>query len=189
MARSSAPAASDRLAPKRCATPPATRQRPRPDGEISGGEVSCCLPNHVQNECRAAASIGPHQPSPIFSEYTPADGMSAAAKTGTSARPCRQLCYQVISGQLTWERGAMSVLARSGANPCPVGCRLSGPTPDSLCSLRVLSLMTLRRRTQRTSGSFRRGSICLARMTRFRSRHPAARSSRTWLVEATWSLP
>src|SRR4029450_13501745 len=93
--------------------------------------------------------IGPHQPSPIFSKYPPADGTNAAAKTGTAARPCRQLCYQVISGQLTCERGAMSVLARSGANPCPVGCRLSGATPDSLCSLRVLSLMTLSRRTQR----------------------------------------
>ena len=32
--------ASDRLAPKRDATPPAARQRSRPDAEIVGGEVS-----------------------------------------------------------------------------------------------------------------------------------------------------
>src|SRR5262245_64202993 len=30
----------DRFAPARCATPPATRQRPRPDAENFGGEVS-----------------------------------------------------------------------------------------------------------------------------------------------------
>ena len=36
-----APAATDRLAPKRRATRPAARQRPRPDAEIVfGGEVS-----------------------------------------------------------------------------------------------------------------------------------------------------
>ena len=39
-ARSSAPAASDRLAPSRRATRPAARQRPRPDAEIVGGKVS-----------------------------------------------------------------------------------------------------------------------------------------------------
>ena len=36
----SAPAATDRLAPAPCATRPAARQRPRPDAEIVGGEVS-----------------------------------------------------------------------------------------------------------------------------------------------------
>ena len=35
-----APAATDRLAPSRCARRPAARQRPRPDAEICGGEVS-----------------------------------------------------------------------------------------------------------------------------------------------------
>src|SRR6516225_7741580 len=35
-----APAATDRLAPTRNATPPAARQRPRPDAENFGGEVS-----------------------------------------------------------------------------------------------------------------------------------------------------
>jgi hypothetical protein len=35
-----APAAWDRLAPLRDATPPGARQRPRPDAEIVGGEVS-----------------------------------------------------------------------------------------------------------------------------------------------------
>src|SRR6516162_3571847 len=38
--RSPAPDASDRPAPKRCATQPAARQRRRPDAEIVGGEVS-----------------------------------------------------------------------------------------------------------------------------------------------------
>src|SRR5262245_53700364 len=38
--RSCAPAASDRLAPKRSARRPAARQRPRPDAEKFGGEVS-----------------------------------------------------------------------------------------------------------------------------------------------------
>ena len=39
--RSSVPAAMDRLAPKRSATGPAARQRPRPDAElVYGGEVS-----------------------------------------------------------------------------------------------------------------------------------------------------
>jgi hypothetical protein len=33
-------AATDRLAPTRCAIQPAARQRPRSDAEISGGEVS-----------------------------------------------------------------------------------------------------------------------------------------------------
>src|SRR5262245_38654933 len=36
----SAPAASDRLAPKRCLADPAARQRPQPDAENLGGEVS-----------------------------------------------------------------------------------------------------------------------------------------------------
>src|SRR5947199_4851185 len=39
VARSDAPAATDRLAPARCATPPAGRQRPRPDARICGGRV------------------------------------------------------------------------------------------------------------------------------------------------------
>ena len=38
--RSSAPAATDRFAPSRCATRPGARQRPRPDAKIYGGEVS-----------------------------------------------------------------------------------------------------------------------------------------------------
>src|SRR5262249_516845 len=38
--RSSAPAATDRLAPARCARAPAARQRLLPDAEIVGGEVS-----------------------------------------------------------------------------------------------------------------------------------------------------
>src|SRR6516225_5590260 len=38
--RSDAPAASGRLAPKRSATQPAARPRPRPDARICGGEVS-----------------------------------------------------------------------------------------------------------------------------------------------------
>src|SRR6516164_5614469 len=40
MARSRAPAASDRLAPARCATRPEARQRPLRDARIVGGEVS-----------------------------------------------------------------------------------------------------------------------------------------------------
>src|SRR6516165_1350814 len=40
MARSDAPAATDRFAPKRFATRPGARQRPRPDAENFGGEVS-----------------------------------------------------------------------------------------------------------------------------------------------------
>src|SRR5207253_6868593 len=38
-ARSSAPGASDRLAPVRCATPPVAQQHPRPDAENFGGRV------------------------------------------------------------------------------------------------------------------------------------------------------
>ena len=38
--RSSAPAETDRLAPTQRATPPEARQRPQPDAEIVGGEVS-----------------------------------------------------------------------------------------------------------------------------------------------------
>src|SRR5215467_4261768 len=38
--RSTAPAAPDRLAPLQYGEEPAARQRPRPDAEISGGEVS-----------------------------------------------------------------------------------------------------------------------------------------------------
>src|SRR5262245_37007372 len=41
--RSSAPGASDRLAPKPSATWPAAPQRPRPDAEIVYGEVSWAL--------------------------------------------------------------------------------------------------------------------------------------------------
>jgi hypothetical protein len=41
----------------------------------------------------------------LFSECPPADGMSAAAKKETSARPCRQLYYHNTSGSLTRERG------------------------------------------------------------------------------------
>src|SRR6516225_1565003 len=40
MARSRAPAASDRLAPSRCARLPAARQPPRPHARMCGGEVS-----------------------------------------------------------------------------------------------------------------------------------------------------
>jgi transposase-like protein len=39
-ARSDAPGASHRLAPKRSATRPEARQRPQPDAENFGGEVS-----------------------------------------------------------------------------------------------------------------------------------------------------
>src|SRR5262249_18188720 len=39
-ARQCAPAATDRFAPMRCATPPAARQPPRPDAENVGGGVS-----------------------------------------------------------------------------------------------------------------------------------------------------
>src|SRR5947209_17869392 len=43
--QSSAPAATDRLAPGRCGARPAARLRPRPDGEIAyGGEVSLSPP-------------------------------------------------------------------------------------------------------------------------------------------------
>jgi hypothetical protein len=42
----------------------------------------------------------------------PADGMSAAAKNGTSARPNRQLCYQATSDSLTRERGQCRFMCR-----------------------------------------------------------------------------
>src|SRR6516165_12764808 len=42
LGRPNAPAATDRLAPTRNATPPAARPRPRPDAENFGGEVSFC---------------------------------------------------------------------------------------------------------------------------------------------------
>ena len=38
-------------------------------------------PDHVQDEWRAAP-IAPHHPSQLFSECSPADGMSAAATNG-----------------------------------------------------------------------------------------------------------
>src|SRR5262245_63631870 len=43
MGRSDAPAAPDRSAPKRSAKSPGARQRPRPDAEVYGGEVSSSL--------------------------------------------------------------------------------------------------------------------------------------------------
>src|SRR6516225_8097135 len=59
--RSSAPAAPDKSAPKRYATRPAARQRPLPDAEIVGEEVSCRLaPRQPHREHRALARLACH---------------------------------------------------------------------------------------------------------------------------------
>ena len=66
--RSSAPAASDRLAPRRSAGQPGARQRPLPDAEIDGGEVSWRPIYMLKSEykCDAQGDIAcwpPHQRS------------------------------------------------------------------------------------------------------------------------------
>src|SRR5580704_19667668 len=56
--RSSAPAATDRFAPKRSAKRPGARQRPLPDGEKFYGEVSWrCLENSVMELASHSALI------------------------------------------------------------------------------------------------------------------------------------
>jgi hypothetical protein len=52
------------------------------------------LPGHVQDEWRAALIAATHIQVQLSSDRSPADGMSAVAKNGASARPSRQLCYQ-----------------------------------------------------------------------------------------------
>src|SRR5215831_16057168 len=52
--RSSAPAATDKLAPMRPVTPPAAQQRPRPDGKICGEEVSWALSQIHRRPCALA---------------------------------------------------------------------------------------------------------------------------------------
>src|SRR5438046_7091144 len=74
--RCSAPAVSDRLAPTRSAGPPAARQRPRPDAEIDGGEVSW------------------HPPIEVF--------VTRPARLKTKPGGMEELC---LSGLATWRGG------------------------------------------------------------------------------------
>jgi hypothetical protein len=64
--RSSGPAASDRLAPSRCARGPAARQRPRPDAEIRQGSfILTPLDSHhsITSSARASSFGGTVRPS------------------------------------------------------------------------------------------------------------------------------
>jgi hypothetical protein len=62
----SAPVVSDRLALLRCAVAPAARQRPRPDAEIVGGEVSL-----VPSRASLAFDVGGLDDRPPFSDISP----------------------------------------------------------------------------------------------------------------------
>src|SRR6516162_7500129 len=60
MARSDAPAATDRLAPMPRAIAPAARLRPRPDAENFGGEVSWRATRQAHREYRTLARLARH---------------------------------------------------------------------------------------------------------------------------------
>src|SRR3954463_7723683 len=82
------------------------RPYPRADVEIAfGGKVSCCPPRSGAGRMEGGVNRATHIQVQLFSECSPADGMGAAAKNGTSARPTRQLYYQATLGSLTRERG------------------------------------------------------------------------------------
>src|SRR5215510_16048197 len=124
MGQRCAPAASDRLAPARCARPPAARQRRRPDAEIAyGGEVSLPVPPRHAIRLRAAMRISvlrrPKEregatsligtetaPSSIDGRYRERSGpgadvaLSAATDPGTDSRDVAQGGHVMQCGRL-----------------------------------------------------------------------------------------
>src|SRR5437879_7895205 len=96
-------------APMRCMTPPAARQRPRPNARICGKEVSYCPPRSCAGRMEDRVNRATRIQVQIFSECLPADSMSAAAISGTSARP---QSAALLSNYLRFahaRKGAMSV--------------------------------------------------------------------------------
>src|SRR5215475_13918279 len=89
MARSDAPAASDRLAPKRSARP-AARQRPRPDARTCGVEVSQCPSlNAGDATLHSALMLAPRI---TFAHLAVSDLMTTANSSGELRDTSRPSC-------------------------------------------------------------------------------------------------
>src|SRR5262249_18683314 len=84
--RSGAPAAPDRSALVQSARQPATRQHPRPDAEISGGEVSWRAPPEAPRKDRPFPGLARHRHVPAH--YARELAGDAQAEAGAAVLPC-----------------------------------------------------------------------------------------------------
>src|SRR6266478_9614768 len=83
----------DRLAPSRSATRPAARQRPRPDVENSGGEVSCCPRRAVLQQISSALQA-PREPL-LPARLPNAEAVTDVRMTCRRSGVARQILYRI----------------------------------------------------------------------------------------------